>query len=91
MAFDPADEYQNHAYFLTCFVCEDCRREETAPVGLEPLSDEWCEAFARTARNRGWYVPPKSADGGMDVVTCFCGRCAAARGLRGNEPNRLPS
>jgi hypothetical protein len=76
MAFDNNDPYQVHAYFLIGFWCNKCRAHLTAVSSAEVLSDQWCTDLADQARAGGWFVPPASDDGTMDIEACFCPGCA---------------
>jgi len=76
LSFDLSDSYQVHAYFMVGFWCDSCGGDLKLKTVAEPASDQWCEEAAQEARVAGWYVPPASSDGSMDIATCLCASCA---------------
>jgi hypothetical protein len=81
MAFDNDDPYQVHAYFLLGLLCSSCGSDLKLDTAAELPSDEWCADVANEARMSGWYVPPASSDGSMDIETCLCPVCATKHGV----------
>jgi len=76
LSFNLSDFYQVHAYFMVGFWCDGCGADLKLKTLAEPASDLWCEEAAGEARTAGWFVPPASSGGTVDIVTCLCTSCA---------------
>jgi hypothetical protein len=76
VSFNLSDSYHVHAYFMVGFWCDRCSVDLKLKSHAEPGSDQWCEEAAQEARAAGWYVPPASSHGSMDIATCLCASCA---------------
>lgn len=73
---DMNNPYDAHAVFAMSFICDRCGKQlPEPPLNTGERDDDWFLALARKAEAEGWFVPPKEADGKMNVMFCLSPEC----------------
>ena len=77
------DAYEAYVEVMLFFRCDGCGATLDCPV-LESDDDApyppWSTREGTRGRSLGWWVPPLTADGSVEM-TCFCPACAHERRL----------
>ena len=72
MAMD-RNEYDDYAFAMLCFICDDCKAHIEPPDYDEDLGDEYQYYIARRAESAGWYISF------AENMPCLCPACREKR------------
>jgi hypothetical protein len=75
MTLDMANHYDAYAYFILCFLCDDCGASIEPTREFTDCDDEYCFDIARQAESAGWFA----SLGGTSP--CLCPACRKKRDL----------
>jgi hypothetical protein len=63
------NDYDDYAYLMLLFVCDNCEAYVEAPEWFEDCDEEYCYYIARKAESEGWYI------GFGEGMPCLCPSC----------------
>jgi hypothetical protein len=70
------NDYDDYAFWMLMFACDDCHQLILPPEGQEAdMGEQYQNCIARIAESAGWYI---SLAGKMP---CLCPDCRKKRGL----------
>jgi hypothetical protein len=76
MEFTSQNDYDDYAFWVLLFVCDDCQTMIEPPEDYDDdLGEEYQYYIARKAESAEWYI---SLNNNM---TCYCPDCRKKRGL----------
>jgi hypothetical protein len=76
MSFSSQNDYDDYAFLILVFTCDDCHETILPPAGYDDdMGEEYQYYVARRAESAGWYISLG------DNFPCLCPECRQRRGL----------